>query len=121
MRGSGQALGPSDSAFAGSGCVSMNTPAMPLATGWLQQGLAQALRFDARAVANPHHMIERLAELTTTMMWISGISPAAVFHAYVAAIVALFVCGIPAALQQHLKAEIDKWSPLIKKAGVYAD
>ena len=27
----------------------------------------------------------------------------------------------PAALQQHLKAEIDKWAPLIKKAGVYAD
>jgi tripartite-type tricarboxylate transporter receptor subunit TctC len=27
----------------------------------------------------------------------------------------------PAALQAHLKAEIDKWAPLIKKAGVYAD
>jgi tripartite-type tricarboxylate transporter receptor subunit TctC len=27
----------------------------------------------------------------------------------------------PAALQQHLKAEIDRWTPLIKKAGVYAD
>ena len=27
----------------------------------------------------------------------------------------------PAALQQHLKAEIDKWTPIIKKAGVYAD
>jgi tripartite-type tricarboxylate transporter receptor subunit TctC len=27
----------------------------------------------------------------------------------------------PAALQQHLKAEVDKWGPLIKKAGVYAD
>jgi len=27
----------------------------------------------------------------------------------------------PAALEKHLKAEIDKWSPLIKKAGVYAD
>jgi len=27
----------------------------------------------------------------------------------------------PAALQAHLKAEIDKWGPLIKKAGVYAD
>jgi tripartite-type tricarboxylate transporter receptor subunit TctC len=27
----------------------------------------------------------------------------------------------PAALQAHLKAEIDKWSPLIRKAGVYAD
>ena len=27
----------------------------------------------------------------------------------------------PAALQQHLKAEIEKWAPLIKKAGQYAD
>ena len=27
----------------------------------------------------------------------------------------------PAALGAHLKAEIDKWTPLIKKAGVYAD
>jgi tripartite-type tricarboxylate transporter receptor subunit TctC len=27
----------------------------------------------------------------------------------------------PAALQQHLKSEIDKWGPIIKKAGVYAD
>jgi tripartite-type tricarboxylate transporter receptor subunit TctC len=27
----------------------------------------------------------------------------------------------PAALRAHLKAEIDKWSPIIKKAGVFAD
>jgi tripartite-type tricarboxylate transporter receptor subunit TctC len=27
----------------------------------------------------------------------------------------------PDALRAHLKAEIDKWSPIIKKAGVYAD
>jgi tripartite-type tricarboxylate transporter receptor subunit TctC len=27
----------------------------------------------------------------------------------------------PAALGAHLKAEIDRWSPIIKKAGVYAD
>ena len=27
----------------------------------------------------------------------------------------------PAALRAFLKAEIDKWSPIIKKAGVYAD
>jgi putative tricarboxylic transport membrane protein len=27
----------------------------------------------------------------------------------------------PAALQAHLKAEIDRWGPLIRKAGVYAD
>jgi tripartite-type tricarboxylate transporter receptor subunit TctC len=27
----------------------------------------------------------------------------------------------PEALRAHLKAEIDKWAPIIKKAGVYAD
>src|SRR5690606_36883620 len=27
----------------------------------------------------------------------------------------------PAALQAHLKSEIERWAPLIKKAGVYAD
>src|SRR5262245_31968924 len=27
----------------------------------------------------------------------------------------------PAALRAHLKAEVDKWGPIIKKAGVYAD
>jgi tripartite-type tricarboxylate transporter receptor subunit TctC len=29
--------------------------------------------------------------------------------------------GTPEALRSHLKAEIDKWGPIIKKAGVYAD
>lgn len=29
--------------------------------------------------------------------------------------------AIPEALRAHLKAEIDKWAPIIKKAGVYAD
>ena len=29
--------------------------------------------------------------------------------------------GTPAALHAHLKAETEKWTPLIKKAGVYAD
>ena len=51
-----------------------------------------------------------VGDTTTTMMWISGISPMAVFHAYVAATVALVVCGIPAALQQH------KYSPILKDA-----
>jgi tripartite-type tricarboxylate transporter receptor subunit TctC len=27
----------------------------------------------------------------------------------------------PEALRAHLKAEIEKWAPIIKKAGVYAD
>jgi hypothetical protein len=52
-----------------------------------------------------------VGDTTTTMMWISGISPSAVFHAYVAAIVALFVCGIPAALQQHRHSPILKDPP----------
>ncbi len=43
--------------------------AMPWATGWLKARLVQALQFDARTVANPHAMLERLAELTATMMW----------------------------------------------------
>ncbi len=29
--------------------------------------------------------------------------------------------GTPEALRSHLKAEIDKWGPVIRKAGVYAD
>jgi len=29
--------------------------------------------------------------------------------------------GTPKALEAHLKSEMDKWTPLIKKAGVYAD
>jgi tripartite-type tricarboxylate transporter receptor subunit TctC len=27
----------------------------------------------------------------------------------------------PEALRAHLKTEIDRWGPIIKKAGVYAD
>ncbi len=49
-----------------------------------------------------------VGDTTTTMMWIHGVAPSAVFHAYAAAAVALVVCGIPAALQQH------KYSPIIK-------
>ncbi len=48
-----------------------------------------------------------VGDTTTTMMWIDGVSPIAVLHAYVAAAVALVVFGIPAALQQ------DKHSPLM--------
>ncbi len=58
-----------------------------------------------------------VGDTTTTMMWISGVSPLAVLHAFVAAAVALVVCGIPAALQQH------KHSPILKDelAGTHID
>ena len=51
-----------------------------------------------------------LGDTTTTMMWIAGISPWNVLDAYVAAVTALVVFGIPAALQQ------DKLQPITKHA-----
>ena len=51
-----------------------------------------------------------VGDTTTTMLWISGVNPVQVFDAYVAAVVALIVCGIPASLQQH------KYSPILKNA-----
>jgi Na+/H+ antiporter NhaD/arsenite permease-like protein len=49
-----------------------------------------------------------VGDTTTTMMWIDGVSPLDVLHAYVAAGVALVVCGVPAALQQHA------YSPIVR-------
>jgi Na+/H+ antiporter NhaD/arsenite permease-like protein len=51
-----------------------------------------------------------VGDTTTTMMWIDGVNPLDVLHAYVAAAVALLVCGIPAARQQH------RHSPIIREA-----
>jgi Na+/H+ antiporter NhaD/arsenite permease-like protein len=50
-----------------------------------------------------------VGDTTTTMMWIDGVRPTDVFHAYVAAVVALVVCGIPASFQQQ------KFSPIYKE------
>jgi Na+/H+ antiporter NhaD/arsenite permease-like protein len=49
-----------------------------------------------------------VGDTTTTMMWIDGVDPLDVFEAYVAASVALVVCGIPAAMQQQ------RHSPILK-------
>jgi Na+/H+ antiporter NhaD/arsenite permease-like protein len=49
-----------------------------------------------------------VGDTTTTMMWISGVSPAAVFHAYVASAVALVVFGVVASRQQQA------YSPILK-------
>ncbi|HYN13297.1 MAG TPA: citrate transporter [Burkholderiales bacterium] len=58
-----------------------------------------------------------VGDTTTTMMWIDGVSPLAVLDAYVAASVALVVCGIPAAMQQQRHAPIARDAP----AGVRVD
>jgi Na+/H+ antiporter NhaD/arsenite permease-like protein len=52
-----------------------------------------------------------VGDTTTTMMWIDGVSPLVVLDAYVAAVVALVVCGIPAAMQQHKHSPITKDAP----------
>jgi len=58
-----------------------------------------------------------VGDTTTTMMWIDGVSPLSVLEAYVAALPALIVFGIPAALQQH------KYQPIVKDMapGVHVD
>ncbi len=52
-----------------------------------------------------------IGDTTTTMLWISGVSPLQVLHAYVAATFALVVSGIPASLAQQKSAPIVKDPP----------
>jgi Na+/H+ antiporter NhaD/arsenite permease-like protein len=49
-----------------------------------------------------------VGDTTTTMMWISGISPIEVFEAYIAAVVALLIFGVIAARQQHALQPIQR-------------
>jgi Na+/H+ antiporter NhaD/arsenite permease-like protein len=51
-----------------------------------------------------------VGDTTTTMMWIDGVAPLDVTHAYVAAGVALLVSGLIAARQQHA------WQPIQRDA-----
>jgi Na+/H+ antiporter NhaD/arsenite permease-like protein len=55
-----------------------------------------------------------VGDTTTTMMWIVGVRPLDVFEAYVAAVVAMFIFGIPAARQQH------RHSPILRDAAAGA-
>ena len=50
-----------------------------------------------------------IGDTTTTMLWIAGVSPFAVLHAYIAAVCALLVSGIPAARAQQ------KYAPIVKE------
>lgn len=51
-----------------------------------------------------------IGDTTTTMMWIAGVSPIAVFEAIIASSVAFVIFAIPAAKQQH------KYSPILQHA-----
>jgi Na+/H+ antiporter NhaD/arsenite permease-like protein len=50
-----------------------------------------------------------VGDTTTTMMWVSGVSPLSVLEAYIAAVVALLIFAIPASLQQQ------RYSPIVKQ------
>jgi Na+/H+ antiporter NhaD/arsenite permease-like protein len=58
-----------------------------------------------------------VGDTTTTMMWIDGVSPLVVAEAFIPAVAALLIFGVPAALQQH------RHQPIVKdaKAGVRVD
>ena len=58
-----------------------------------------------------------VGDTTTTMMWISGISPMVVFEAYIASVTALLIFGVIAARQQHALQPIQKDA----EAGVRVD
>ena len=60
------------------------------------------------AAANAGGAGSVVGDTTTTMMWIAGVAPQDVLHAYVAAITALLVFGFPAARQQQA------YSPIVK-------
>lgn len=55
-----------------------------------------------------------VGDTTTTMMWLDGVNPLDVLHAYVAAAAAMIVFGIPAAIQQQ------RYSPIVKNEGKHA-
>ncbi len=63
------------------------------------------------AAANAGGAGSVVGDTTTTMMWLGGVSPLSVLAAYLAAAVALLVCGIPAAFQQQ------RYAPMVKDGG----
>jgi Na+/H+ antiporter NhaD/arsenite permease-like protein len=56
-----------------------------------------------------------IGDTTTTMMWITGVPAGQVFHAIIAAAVALVIFGIPAALLQQ------RYSPIVRTAPAHPD
>jgi Na+/H+ antiporter NhaD/arsenite permease-like protein len=60
------------------------------------------------AAANAGGAGSVIGDTTTTMMWLDGVAPLDVLHAYVASIAAFFVFAIPAARAQQRLSPIEK-------------
>lgn len=52
-----------------------------------------------------------VGDTTTTLMWIDGVNPLHILHAYIAAVCALIICGVIAAFQQDKHQQIIKDAP----------
>jgi flagellar biosynthesis protein FlhB len=81
----------------------------PLATGWLQELVAQGLNFDARALAGSRPMIERLGEATLRMLALV-LPIGAVLTAV--ALAAGVVCGGWNWTLKPIEPKFDKFNPL---------
>lgn len=53
------------------------------------------------AAANAGGAGSVIGDTTTTMMWLRGVAPLQLCYAYIPSVVALMICGIPAAITQH--------------------
>jgi Na+/H+ antiporter NhaD/arsenite permease-like protein len=69
------------------------------------------------AAANAGGAGSVIGDTTTTMMWITGIPAADLLYAYIAAVPALLLFGIPAARLQHRHSPITRDAP----GGLHAD
>jgi Na+/H+ antiporter NhaD/arsenite permease-like protein len=78
------------------------TVARSVFRGRLQVGFLAAIV----AAANAGGAGSVVGDTTTTMMWIAGVDPRDVLHAYVASAVGLLVFGVPASLRQQRHAPI---------------
>jgi len=63
------------------------------------------------AAANAGGAGSVIGDTTTTLMWIKGVTPVEVLHAYVASAVAFLLFGVPAARSQL------RFAPILKQAG----
>lgn len=62
------------------------------------------------AAANAGGAGSVLGDTTTTMIWLEGVPPTSVLHAYVAAVIAFFCFAVPASLQQQ------RFAPIVRDA-----
>lgn len=90
-------------------CVALIVAAAPRVGGWLRQMLADALRFDARSVADGQVMVDRLGPVVAKALWI--VLPLGAAMAAVAVLAAVASGGWNWTMKP-LSPKFDKLNPL---------